>query len=153
MDYNPNWPRWIMASAARHFKTCNTNYFVEGFERDTNGKSEWVEFRLDGPYIKETNKGQWTLNIEINLMVVVNASPKKVYRIEEIKGDVISLFLDCLDIYKLGETEPDDQTLLGCMKLIQRGRDRVIATNFGVVKPDIRQMQSSIEGHYQMHLG
>ncbi len=156
MDYNPNWSRWIKASVSRHFKPCNVDnnvaYYVEGFERDTNGKTEWIEFRIDGPYLKEQTKGSWVLNVEVNLMIVVNLNPKNIYRIEEIEGEIVSKFFDCLDVYKLGQKESDDNTVLGCLKLIQQGRERVIVTNFGVVKPDIRQMQKSIEGHYKMYL-
>ncbi len=152
MEYNSNWSRWVKSSCARHFKDCNSNYFVEGFERDTNGLPEWVEFRIDGPYLKESTRGQWKLNIEINILISVTGGQDS-YRIERIEGDVTKHFLDCLEIYKLGQDEADDGSLLGCFKLVQQGRDKIIVTNFGKLKPDVNLYQKSIEGHYQMFLG
>lgn len=151
MEYNSNWSRWIKASTARHFKPTDIPYFVEGFERTTESQSEWVEFRIDGPYVKEMTRGSWKLNVEINLLISVPGG-KDAYRIERIEGDVTKHFLDCIEVYKLGQDEADDGTLLGCFKMIQTGRDKIIVTNFGKLKPDVNLYQKSIEAHYQMFL-
>lgn len=151
MIFDPNWPRWIISSVASHFKDCNENFFMEGFERGTDGKPEWVELRLDGPYIREMTKGCWKLEVEVNTLIVVNDNANA-YRSQEIQGMVLKKFLDCLEVYQIGNQEPDDGELLGCLKLQQRGREKIIVTNFGMLKPDIRQFQSSIEGHYVMTL-
>lgn len=151
MIYNENWIRWIKASIARHFKPCNTNFFVEGFQRNTDKLPEWVELRLDGPSCRQLSKNTWQFDVTINLLIVVNGG-QNAYRMEEIQGEVSKPFTDCLEIFRLGEKEPDDQTQLGCMILQTAGRDKIDVTNYGKLKPDISQSQSSIEGHYIMLL-
>jgi len=80
VNFNVNWDRWIKSSVAKHFNDesligINENQtvlFIEGFERNTDGKKDWIEFRLDGPYYEETTKGHWKIEIEVNILVVVN---------------------------------------------------------------------------------
>lgn len=151
MNYSEHWDRWIKASVAKHFKPCNENIFVEGFSRNTEKLKDWVEVRMDGPYIRETTKGMWHVQIEVNLLVVVNEQ-ENAYRMEELKGKVARRFLSCLNIYRLGEKEPDDNTLLGNMRLAMHGKERLTLTNFGKIRPDTNQYQASVEGHYDMFL-
>ena len=151
MTYDANWPRWIIASLARHFQDCNANFFVEGFERDTDNVPEFVELRVDGPYIQQQLKDQWRLDVELNILICVNNS-NNAYRPQEIQGQVVKKFLDCVEVLRIGNQEPDDQTLVGCLRLQQRGPEKIVITNFGQIKNEVKQNQSSIEGHYRMYL-
>jgi len=159
VNFNVNWDRWIKSSVAKHFNDesligINENQtvlFIEGFERNTDGKKDWIEFRLDGPYYEETTKGHWKIEIEVNILVVVNEQ-KNPYRPEYLKGRVVQLFTTCFDVFKYGESEEDDNLKLGCFTLKTSGREKILTTNFGKVRPDTRQLQSSVEGHFVMYL-
>lgn len=154
-DFNANWERWCKIALVEHFKagiTSPTKFYVEGFARDTEGESEYVEFRLDGPYVRESAHGQWRLYFELNLLVVVQESNEDAYRINRITGIVSNLFNDCVDVYKKGPDSAgvDDTLLLGCLCLVPGRNERIQVSHFGKINPAVGIFQASVEGHYQL---
>ena len=88
MTPNPNWPRWIKASIAQHFKNAiGTNLFVhlEGEDRRTKDKHAYCEVRLDGPKSNELSKGYWEIDITIDVLVDTYKSEDDLY-LHERKG-------------------------------------------------------------------
>lgn len=154
MIFDPNWVRWIKASFAKHFDTNKDDTFlhVEGFERATEGKSDWLELRMDGPYLKEHTKGEWLLETEFNILICVMMNASNAYRMETLTGRVAGICEKCIPVYKYGDTDADDQSLLGYCTLQPREKEKVIVSNFGQVRPDTKLLQSSVEAHYKMHL-
>lgn len=153
---NHNWPRWLRASSAQWFKAKilpTLPFFLEGGDRRTEELREYVEFRLDGPYAKELNKGFWQLDVEINVLVVTSRDDSDVYEHDRNVGSACAAFTKGVPIWKLGDGEDDDPLeLLGCMVLIPLDKERIIVSNFGQIAPDTRMMQSTVEAHYRLQL-
>jgi hypothetical protein len=157
-SYNQNYERWCKIALIEHFKSGvgeepeqgGTHFFVEGFERDTNGLADYVEFRLDGPYIRESTKNSFRLYFELNILVVVQEENENAYRINELTGLVSSLFLDCVNVERKGIGEEDDGSLLGCLCLVKGRNEKVQVSHFGRINPSIGMVQASVEGHYQI---
>lgn len=162
MDFNQNWERWCKISIIKHFEKGispeqgnaeGSYFFVEGFARDTEGRSDWVEFRLDGPYIKQPVRNQFRLYFELNLLVVVQEGNEDAFRINKLTGLVSSLFLDCVEVKRYGVGPEDDDTLLGCLCLVPRpSNERIQVSHFGKINPSVGIYQASVEGHYQILL-
>jgi len=153
-QFSEHWSRWIKASCAKHFSGISdeTKFFVEGFVRDTENLPDWVEFRIDGPFIKEHTRESWELAIEINVLISVTEGVD-IYRQEVIVGRVTELFLDCIRVYRYGNGPDDDQTELGCLELRKpSNREKLTVSNFGKLRPDTQLTQASVEGHYLMFL-
>ena len=149
--FDETWNRWVKVSVANHFKTLesDTFFFVEGFERDTNGEQDWIEVRLDGPYVTELTKDRWKLYIEVNIICCVAENNNNAYRMDEITGLVVKRMLDCISVHQ-GLVSP---VLIGCLDLVPfNARQKILVNNFGKLRPDTRFIQSSVEGHYQMFI-
>lgn len=158
MDYNPNWERWCKISIAKHFEYWaeenDVFFFIEGFERDTEGKLEHFELRMDGPNIRETAKGQWRLMFEINMLISCQEKSKNSWRPQELTGIVSSIFMNNILVKKYGTGPDDDQAHLGCLSLImpRAGGERVQTSHFGKINPTSGIIQATVEGHYDIHL-
>ncbi len=144
---NSNWPRWIYASASKVFKTTADAYpvhfFLEGTKRDTDTKSNFIEFRMQGPRVTEVSNNFYRLDLEINILYSVAISgdfhlPYRIVgKISETMGDIC--------IYKWG----DDDTFLSVLTL---KRQPVIVSHFGQARADTEIVQGTVEGSYVMHL-
>lgn len=151
-----HWPRWVMASAAKHFDDRKQSLFmyVEGFDRTTEQESDYIEFRLDGPYINELSQNYYRLDTEINILIVSMVNDQDIYRIHRHCGLVSRIFFDPIMVYKYGAGADDDGSLLGCMQLVQSldQREFVRVTHFGKIDPAKPILQSSVEGHFHLFL-
>lgn len=145
------WSRWTYASIAKHFTTKlnGTHCHVEGFERETDGKSEWFEIRVDGPFIDEQSKGHFKLEIEVNILCVTTEGPNA-YRIHDLTGMAANAFTYAIPVYKFGAG--GDSSLLGCYIQRVESKERVKTAFFGKIRPDTEIIQASVEGHYRMCL-
>jgi hypothetical protein len=155
-DYNENWERWVNVSVNKHFaeNKGDTECFIEGFTRNTQQLEDYIEIRIDGPDVRETSRGKWKLYFEINILVVVKTTHKDVYRIKRLTGRLVPLFLDCIEVRRWGNGPEDDQTLLGCLKLIvpEQPKEKVQVAYFGKIRPDTDILQSTVEGHYVLYI-
>lgn len=157
---DPHWARWIHASAAKHFKaaavaaTPELHMHVEGFKRQTEELEEWIEFRLDGPYYKEYNRGHYQANVEINVAVMVTEQGDDAYRIHDINGIVAAAFTFGIPVFKLGpSSDPEnDGSYWGCLTLLPGERERIQTSIFGKIRPDTDLLQSTVEGHYRLFI-
>lgn len=160
MDFNPNWQRWIKASVNKYMAgqfdnvpiDQKTLFFAEGFERNTEKAGDWVECRVDGVFFEEKAKGQWHGGVEINLAISVNQDMINAYRQEVLQGHSQSFLVDCICINKVGDLPDDDGTELGCLRLLQGRREKIVTSNFGKIAPNTRILQSTVEAHYSIYL-
>lgn len=153
MPMNPNWPRWIKASVVKAFQTelgDNLQMFVEECtDRSVlQGDSDFCELRLDGPTGYERSLGEWELTIEINVLVSSIRSEKDAYQIDRNNGLVAQCFTNGITVFRYGTGEGDDSGEEGCLILRTDKNSGVVVSNFGA-PPDVRILQSSIEGHYK----
>lgn len=157
---DPNLPRWIMGSCAKHFdgfKGQTFLYFEGSGPRsiDINGIHErlfWAEFRLDGPYVTKCTLNEELYTVEINVLLNAVIEDTYAFRIQELMGQFGEAFTPGISVFKYGIQPQDDQSYVGCLQLITTNGDRVTFSNFSQIGPNTLLKQGSIEGHYRMHL-
>jgi hypothetical protein len=158
MSSNPNWPRWIFATASRHFLDAATAagipLFIEGQHRATRKEKDFFELRMDGPNLREVSKDCWILNIEFNILIQSTMSDTDYHRIHQNVGIAAAAFEPSISVFKLGKGIQDDQSFVGCLQLLQNAatRDYVEINHFGQIDVKTKLMQASVEGHYKMVL-
>jgi hypothetical protein len=127
--------------------------FTEGTIRDTREEEDFIELRVDGPVMTENTKGSWKLYYEINILIQSTMNDTDFHREQRNIGIVVDAFIDIL-VEKLGDSSVDDDSTLGCLKLLQddRSKKHIVVSHFGQLAPDIRLTQATVEGHYEMTL-
>ena len=152
---NENWPRWCFASISKHFDDNRQGIplFIEGQPRDTRALDAHIELRVDGPEVNELSRGFWRLYFEVNVLVEWKQNDANYHTQHQNVGIVAKIFT-CIPVYKYGTNPQDDGSFVGYLKLLSDWRrgESVEAHNFGVIDVGTRVMQSTVEGHYEMHL-
>ena len=155
MAINQNWTRWIIASIQNYFNVNRQGItlFVEGTPRDTREEKDFMELRIDGPHYTELSKDYWLLKLDVNILFQSTQDEHDFHRIHKNMGKILTIFTD-IPIYKYGDGVDDDDSLLGCLQLIQdaQGREPILAPLLGQIKPEVPIMQGMIEGHFKMNL-
>lgn len=169
MPMNHNWPRWILASVSKHFSDkfatdIGNNVFdfhIEGMPRTPREDQSLFELRMDGPRGSEHTKGEWTLRVEVNILIqtamkdVGTTGYSEFHEHHRNMGRVQEAFTN-IDAFKYGPVaDPDnDQSFLGCLKLIhdKPARDFLECNNFGQIDKTTELQQATIEGHYEICL-
>ena len=152
---NRNWSRWIKASTAKHFydRRYGLHFYVEGEDRRTTEHRTYLEFRLDGPYSRELSHNFWQLDIEINILVVTIMDKTDLYEHEKNVGIVCEAFTSGIPVWKYGDGPDDDPvSQLGCLMLHSDRKEKIVVSNFGLIKDDSKMMQSTVEAHYKLQL-
>jgi hypothetical protein len=150
---NPDWARWILASTATYFTTAlaPTPLFIEGQDRNTSALQSYLEFRMDGPYMREYTEGYWELTSEVNILIVTYINDNDLYLQQRLTGQVAGLFTQ-IPIYQLGDGDLSNPVYLECMTPYTTARDLIEISNFGKISPDSQMMQSTVESKYRMTL-
>jgi len=145
-----HWSHWIFASVSHHFgtfiETAGYTFFIEGTDRDY-GEQTYIEFRMNGPNLTRLNRNYYKLDVNINLMWSHNQDHNDLYVPARIRGLLIRAMRD-ICIYRYG----DDQTLLGILKLKHNKQNATNVNNFAQVRPDVKLLQGTVEGTFEMHL-
>lgn len=155
-----DWSRWIFIGTSDHFGTglealpSPLPQFIEGQQRDTKDLTNFVEFRMDGPWFTELSKDYWRIYVEVNILVQTAMKTGDFHQHHRNLGNVAALFRD-IQVFRCGDGPNDDDSPLGCLKLIQdeRKRERVVIANFGQIEPHVQVQQGTVEGHFEMKLG
>lgn len=152
---NENWARWIFASCTTFFDSKKGNLFlrVDAEEEPTPRPEDYAEMRFNGPFYTEQYRDYWKLEIHINVLIeiVINQTDdQKIFRTVAI---VEKMFDRCIPIYKYGDSIVDDRTIqLGVLTRIPVGKHDIVTNHFGQITPDMRMLQSTVEGHYITYL-
>ena len=151
MAMNANWPRWIFASIAEHFKdnTDSLPMMVEGEQRDDLDNKDSIEVRTDGPSIIEVCKDMWKIVVDINVLVNSAMDDSNFFRLHKNVGTVAAAF-QTIQVLQYD----DGEALVGCMELVQRSGTREVLriSHFGQVAPNVKLLRATVEGHYEMFL-
>lgn len=152
-DIDPDWIRWISQSVIIHFKTKTSPIFmyVEGRLRPDPEPEPRFELRLDGPYFDQVSNGCWDIDVEINLLITSFRDETDAYKHDRLKGIAAAAFTDQIGVFKYGNGINDNKNvMLGC--LIERSgeREKIVVSNFGLIEPTNRLIQSTVEAHYRM---
>lgn len=153
MDFELNITRWIYASASKFFSDTVAGrlpMYFEGQSRRTEDEKDYLEFRLDGPYLSELTQGYFKVEFEINVLVTSHSNGKDFHKLYRDCGVALQCFRP-FSIFKLGsDSEVDDQTLVECAVIPRStdAREAIRVSHFGKIDPVKPVLQSSIEGHY-----
>ncbi len=153
---NRHWMRWVRASILKHFETNRqgVHLFIEGGDRDTSGNQNFAELRVDGPFLRENSKNCWDLTVEINVLIQGVLDKDDLYKIEEPIGIMCAAFHRNITVYKYGEGNEDDQSILGCLQILVNDSegDGIMVSRFGQIEADTNIEQATVEAHYRMRL-
>lgn len=118
--------------------------------RRTSDLKDFFELRVDGPYYTELSKGFWRVYIEINVLIQSAQDKIDRFRIYKTAGVVAAAFERIISIFKYGDEVGDDDSLVGCLKLLgdKEARERIQISHFGQVEPQTGISQSTVEAHY-----
>jgi len=157
MPVNQNWNRWIFASISQHFVDgvgSELPLYIEAQLRGDMVRTtpDFAELRVDGPYVTEVSKNYWRHYLEVNVLIRTSIG-SNYHQIHTYTGLICSIFTD-ISLYKYGNTINDDDSIFGCLGLLQdsRGRDRIQVSHYGQIEPDLREVQATVEGHYEVFL-
>lgn len=161
MAYDANWPRWVQASVAKHFKdVANTNSYsslVEEIEERTTAFQEApqrVEIRMNGPFIKEVSKDYWKFEVDANILIFSHkdGTLDNAYTGTTIAGKMAQAAASQIPVYKYGGGVDDDDSLIGCLNL-RRGNDESIKVHhFGEIDTVNRLIQLAVDVRLEMFL-
>ena len=155
MPANKSWARWIKASVSKHFddRRDGIPLFIENQHRDTDEEQELFELRMDGPRLLEVSKNCWKLRIEVNILIQTIMNDEDYHRIDDMVGIAQSAFID-IPVFRYGNRPDDDNSFLGCLRLLQNPSniDYLEANRFGQIDIRTKLLQSTVEGHFEMDL-
>lgn len=158
MAYNPNWPKWIQASIAKHFKTvANSNGYVslveELEERTTTfmEADQRLEIRMNGPFVKNQSANYYLFEMDVNILIFshMDQTADNVYDGVDIAGVMAQAASVSIPIYRLGNTNDDDGEQIGCAAL---SRDGVKVFHFGEITRQDRLRQFSVDASLYLEL-
>ena len=154
-ELRQHWPRWIFASTSKYFKDIaddnNLHFFIEGTHRFTQENQEYLEFRMDGPSVREVSKNYFLIDVEINILWSFNQDNSSFHRPAEITG-ILMEAMDDICVYRYGDDFVDNDKLLGTLTLRQDKKTPIRVNNFGQIRTDVKMMQGTVEGTFRMTL-
>jgi hypothetical protein len=152
---NLNWDRWIFASCSTFFDNRKNNYelYIEGQDRSIKKEEDYAELRYSGPYYQQFSPKNFKLKIELNVLINVTKDENDNHKVFRVCGNFESAFESIIPVYKYGrDPSIDTEEFIGCLQLVRNGDNDIIVTHFGQISPDVRVLQSTIEGHYEIDL-
>ncbi|KKL98312.1 hypothetical protein LCGC14_1825690 [marine sediment metagenome] len=159
LDFNPgemhsDWIRWCYASINTHFNSRKESYdmYIEGDERTTQDDAEFAELRIDGPFIGIPQKYLYYLDVEINILCQTHVDPRNHYKAQIMVGTFMRAFRNIIPVYKFGDGPLDDGSLLECFHLQRDRKEKIDVGYFGIIRPDTKILQTTVEGHYRLEL-
>lgn len=150
-QFELNISRWVYASTSLFVSNVINKrlpLYLEGQERRTQDEANFLEFRLDGPFVYECTQGDYVIDFDINILVMSQIDNKDHHKLYKDCGVALECF-KAIPIYKLGVASYDDQSLIGCA-LITQQRDAIRVSHFGKLDPNKMCLQSSVEAHYNL---
>jgi len=153
-------PRWTKTAIIKNFKTIENATLIEGFPHHFEGddrnlskdgeNSAYFEIRYDGPYYKQHTKNEHTAYIEISLLININRDNNDNLKFEILAGKLAAILRKCFPVYKY--TVSPGNELLGYYKPINVDQDSLVVqiNNFGLIEPDSKMQQGTVEAHYEM---
>ena len=150
-----NIPKWLFASIAEHFSNAAASpvykMFIQGQQKteDDSRQKDFFELRTDGPYIRpKNNRSRLNLEFQVNTLIQSTVDEHSASRPYVDTGKLLTAFVT-IPIYRYGDGNNDDQSLIGCAKVAKQGRLEEIRVNqFGVVDTALGLIQATIEAHY-----
>ena len=137
---NSEWPRRVFIAASKHFQDAATvPLHIEG--TDYTPEAKYIEFRLDGPIVKQYTNDYYELDFIIEIMWSVIMTHDDFHETQRIIGMITEAMTD-ICVYN------EDSTFLGILV-----RQNPIKTaNFGQVNAETRVLQGTVFSDYKICL-
>ena len=154
MSFDPNWPRWVQASVADHFKvTANTYGYASLVEELEERTTEFVEstnrleIRINGPFIKNPSHGFWHILVPCNILIFshMDGTVENVYNGVDIAGVMAQRASEPVSVFKLGSNPQDDGTFLFCLTLTKTKGESLNVHHFGEIDAASRLRQFGVD--------
>lgn len=148
--------RWAVASIIKLFKelTEGIELYVEGMDfTKVQKKDKHFELRIDGPYSKPLDKGNWRHYFEVNILINSTRSEDDFYERHNLQGIAGAMLNRDICVYRIGNVDKnpkDDGTYVGVMQLIPV--DQIKTSDFGRINETTEVYQAVAEAHYEMYL-
>ncbi len=161
MAYDPNWPRWVQASVADHFKVAaNAGSFislVEGLDERTTAfqeAPERLEIRINGPFIIEMSRGYYNFEVGVNILIFshMGGEISNAYSGTQMAGSMAESASQPISIFKYGTGVDDDQSLIGCLTLKRGSKESIKIFHFGEIDIINRLRQFGVDANLEMEI-
>ena len=140
---NSDWPKRIFIAASKHFQDAADNYpitlFIEG--TDYTPQAKYLEFRLDGPIIKQYNNDYHELDYMIEILWSLIMTHDDFHETQKLIGMITEAMTD-ICVYN------EDSSFLGTLVL----QNPIKTANFGQVDTKTSVMQGTVFGDYKICL-
>ena len=158
MSANPNWPRWMFASVADHFKQAadagGLPLLIEGIEDRTSEKIRKIdhaELRINGPILNEVSKGYFKIRLDVNILIQSMMTEQNAYKLMQNCGVMLAA-CDVIGIFRVGIGPDDDQEQIGCFFLRKELAQPVSVIHFGQLAPDVRIRSAIVSAQFETYL-
>ena len=152
MIINPNWDRWIFASASIHFKDRilpTYPYAIEGQHNITQGS--FIEYRSDGPKWIQMSRNCYRGIVTIDLLIRATQDSKDFHKIYRMLGLVESSFINCIPVRRYGNPIDDPINDSSLLSNLIRDSD-ITASNFGQLDPAIPLIEATVQANYMIEI-
>jgi len=156
---NKRLTRWLYASVIKHFKSYidleSVTFHLGGTEYDVNSTDrDTIALHLNGPKINEICNNVFKVSIEVHCLIQCIMRETNMYRHIDLIGAMNTACFNGITVYKYGPEAEDDDSFVGCLRLVQdaRGSERVETTNFGQVDMSVKLLQATVEAQYEMYI-
>ncbi len=140
---NSNWPRRVFIAASKHFQDVADTYPITLHIAGTDYVpiDKYLEFRLDGPIVKQYNNDYYELDYMLEIMWSITMTHDDFHEPQRLIGLITEALTD-ICVYN------EDDSFLGT--LIRKNPIRT--ANFGQVNSDIKIMQGTVFADYRICL-
>lgn len=148
-----HFPRWIFASVAKHVEANRAGVllYVEGQDRaKLNGVQDYIELRMDGPYMVQQTQSEFDFYAEVNMLINAHKDVKDAHKLQRLLGIALKALGVCIPIYRLGDGPKDDQSLIGSFQRREHDKNPVDVTPFGQVEPTVTNEQGTVSAQYML---
>ena len=137
---NSEWPRRVFIAASKHFQNAATiPFFIEG--TDYTPEAKYLEFRLDGPTVKQYNNDYYELDFMVEIMWTLAVTHDDFHEVQRIIGMITEAMTNICVLN-------GDGTFLGTL-----ARQNPIKTaNFGRINAETGILQGTVFADYKICL-
>jgi hypothetical protein len=140
-----DWVKYIYRSIAHHFQDIATANSLTLFLKDTQSnksvEDEFLELIVDGPIINQRSKGEFKIEVGVNIRFSIDISTNF-----QRDREIIGLLVEAFDIICIKEYG-DGEALIGRML-----PSEVNVVNFGQITPGVQIRQGSVESVYTLFI-
>jgi hypothetical protein len=139
-----DWTRAINASINLHFNNAKQGkvLYIEGVNPPATVAS-WAELRINGPTFTESLKGQWQVDLSVDIMCSSKLTNPDAYDIHKLVGIMQEACIN-IQINKFTSDVLDSENPFFCLRRLSR----VKTLQWGVVKKDVDVYCTSVMADY-----